>query len=69
MVKITIEVPDELTASVWWAWYLDGGGDDGFLASLEDAGRLDMKLAFIDDYDMNWDTGEKIIKYTLSSKV
>ena len=60
MVKITIEVPDEDHAEVWWAWYLDGGGDEGFLASLEESELYDT-----DDYDMDWDTDERIIRYEL----
>ena len=32
--KATVELPDEVFAKTFWAWFLDGGGEDGFVDML-----------------------------------
>jgi hypothetical protein len=56
MVKITIELPDEEYAKLWWGWYLGGGGDQGFYATLENE-KPD------EEYDTVWWTGKRTIRY------
>lgn len=60
MVKITIEVPDEEYAEIWWGWYLDGGGDQGFMASLENEG--------IEFGNMDWKEETRTIKHMRDDK-
>lgn len=56
MVKITIEVPDEDHAEIWWEWYLNEGGDEGFDASLDNAG--------LEECSMDWDNETRTFKHT-----
>lgn len=37
MVKVTIEFPNDAWANAFVAWHLDGGGENGFYETLENA--------------------------------
>lgn len=54
-VDVTIRMPKKWF-NAFWCWWLDGGGEDGFIDSIEANEGIDLF-----EYDSRWDRGRELI--------
>lgn len=56
-VDVTIRMPEKWF-DAFWGWWLDGGGEDGFMDSIEVDEGIDQ------DQFNDWDRGRKLIVFS-----